>query len=122
METQKINKEDLGSSTMPEGMVIVGEKFICTEHGDVTHGCLILPYFIRDDDGVKKYNFRVCVQCLKKVIENLTEQGKVGELIQQHIVATPEEAEKLKAEKEQKIKELSEKAKEEQLNAESSVN
>lgn len=110
----------VGSDTMPEGMVIVGEKFICSKHGDVTHGCIITPYIVQEDGKAVKYNRRFCVQCIAEMYDAAAEAGKIGKIIQQNMVATPEDAEKIKAERDRKVKEILEKAKAEAEAAEAS--
>ena len=83
---------------IPDGMEVVGAKFLCDRHGDVTEAVLKIPYTVikKGETEPTTYEHFFCIQCLAECFSKLADEGKIGKLTLERQVATHEDAEKLR--------------------------
>ena len=101
---------------IPEGTEVIGEKVLCSKHGDVT-GSLTKFQFLKVEEtedkkkSVQPYTAIFCTQCICDILFDLQDQGKIGSLTREKQVATHEQAAKIRAYYAEKLKELQKKSK-----------
>lgn len=100
---------------IPEGTEVIGEKVLCSKHGDVTGSLTKLQYLKVEENenhekSIQPYTAIFCTQCICDLLFELQDQGKIGSLTREKQVATHEQAAKIRAYYGEKIKELQKKS------------
>ena len=108
--------QDIENFEIPEGTEVIGEKVICSKHGDVTGSLTKYQYLKVDEDKdhkkvIQPYNIVFCTQCICDMLFELQDQGKIGTLTREKQVATHENAAKIRAYYAEKLAKLQEQEK-----------
>ena len=101
---------------IPEGTEVIGEKVLCSKHGDVTGSLTTFRYLKVEENekhekSIQPYNAIFCTQCICDLLFDLQEQGKIGSLQREKQVASHEDAAKIRAYYADRLAKIQEQAK-----------
>lgn len=125
-KTEQPVSQDTSESKIPEGTEVIGEKVLCSKHGDVS-GSLTKFQYLRIEENenheksIQPYNAIFCTQCICDVLFELQKQGKIGTLTREKQVATHENAAKIRAYYAEKLAKVQEEIKKQEDSTEKPV-
>ena len=124
VQSQEVESPKEQEPKIPEGTEVIGEKVLCSKHGDVTRSLTTFKYLKVEENekhekSIQPYTAVFCTQCICDRLFDLQEQGKIGSLRREKQVASHKDAAKIMAYFAKKLKEIKEqeKKKEEEIKA-----
>lgn len=102
VQPQEVENTAAQKPEIPEGTEVIGEKVLCSKHGDVTGSLTTFRYLKVEENekhekSIQPYNAIFCTQCICDLLFDLQEQGKIGSLQREKQVASHEDAAKIRA-------------------------
>lgn len=116
VQTQEVENTTIQEPEIPEGTEVIGEKVLCSKHGDVTGSLTTFKYLKVEENekhekSIQPYNAIFCTQCICDLLFDLQEQGKIGSLQREKQVASHEDAAKIRAYYADRLAKIQEQAK-----------
>ena len=116
VQSQEVENTNAQEPKIPEGTEVIGEKVLCSKHGDVTGSLTTFKYLKVEENekhekSIQPYNAIFCTQCICDLLFDLQEQGKIGSLKREKQVASHEDAAKIRAYYAEKLAKIQEQAK-----------
>lgn len=115
-EAEDIKSQEPEIPEIPEGTEVIGEKVLCSKHGDVTGSLTTFKYLKVEENekhekSIQPYSAIFCTQCICDLLFDLQEQNKIGSLHREKQVASHEDAAKIRAYYAEKLAKIQEQAK-----------
>lgn len=116
VQSQEVENTTTQEPEIPEGTEVIGEKVLCSKHGDVTGSLTTFRYLKVEENekhekSIQPYNAIFCTQCICDLLFDLQEQGKIGSLQREKQVASHEDAAKIRAYYADRLAKIQEQAK-----------
>ena len=116
VQSQEVESPKEQEPKIPEGTEVIGEKVLCSKHGDVTRSLTTFKYLKVEENekhekSIQPYTAVFCTQCICDLLFDLQEQGKIGSLRREKQVASHKDAAKIMAYFAKKLKEIKEQEK-----------